>query len=221
MHRFGHIDTWVFDLDNTLYDAEAYVFPEQGKRMAAFVSDLLGIPAEEARVVQKAFYKKYGTTLRGLMTEHNVEPDAYLDYVHDIDLSPVPDCPITRDNLQHLPGRRIIFTNAPRHFAQRMVKQLGIEPYFESIFAIEDALYWPKPHRPSYELFLKTYGIDPTKACMFEDMNVNLKTAHDLGMTTVWLHYDRHDPNEGIDDHIHHYDNKLSEWLQKTLPPRK
>lgn len=216
MEKFGHIDTWVFDLDNTLYDAEAYVFPESGKRMASFISSLLNLPLDDARILQKSYYKKYGTTLRGLMTEHNIQPDDFLHFVHDIDISCVPLCPITQENLSHLPGRKFIFTNAPRSFASKMIKHLGIEHHFQGVFAAEDGLYQPKPSLPTYELFLKTFNIDPKKSCMFEDMEINLKPAHDLGMTTVWLHYDRHDPSEGIDDHIHHYENKLSEWLHKT-----
>ena len=211
---FSHIDSWVFDLDNTLYDAEAHVFVEVGARMTDFVAAHLNIPREEADKKRKHFFRTYGTTLRGMMTEHGIAPEYFLKHVHDIDLSVVPQCEITKSSLKRLPGRRFIFTNAPRHFAEAMTAQLGIRDCFEGIFAIEDADYWPKPHLDTYHVFLKKYGVDPKRACMFEDMEVNLKPAHDLGMTTVWFHGTQPDPNH---PHTHHKDIKLSDWLEKNV----
>ena len=215
---FSHIDSWVFDLDNTLYDAESHVFVEVGARMTDFVAAHLNLPREEADRKRKHFYKTYGTTLRGLMTEHGVPPDHFLKHVHDIDLSVVPQCEITKAGLKQLPGKRFIFTNAPRHFAEAMTAQLGIRDCFDGLFAIEDAAYWPKPNLDTYHVFLKKHGVDPARACMFEDMEINLKPAHDLGMTTVWFHGNQPDPNHA---HTHFKDVKLSDWFVKHAPQQR
>lgn len=214
MGRFSHIDTWVFDLDNTLYDAETHVFVEISARMSRFVARYLGIPESEANQIRKDFFLKYGTTLRGLMTEHGLQPDAFLKEVHDIDLSRVPSCAITREYLSHLPGRKIIFTNAPRYFAETMIAHLGISGHFEGIFAIEDAEYWPKPSLDTYHSFLKKHRVAAKAACMFEDMEINLKPAYDLGMTTVWFHGLNEVPHH---PHVHHKAKKLSDWLQHNI----
>ncbi len=215
MDRFRHVDTWVFDLDNTLYDAEKHIFVEMGARMTGFVAQHLGIERAEADKVRKSFYLKYGTTLRGLMTEHGVEPGHFLQQVHDgIDLSPVAPCVITQEYLSHLPGRKIVFTNAPAFFAKSMTKHLGIDHHFEDIFAIEDAGYWPKPDPKTYNVFLEKHRVNPKTACMFEDMEVNLKPAHDLGMTTVWFHGEKSAADHA---HVHHKSQKLPNWLQHTI----
>ncbi len=214
MDKFKHVDTWVFDLDNTLYDAESHVFVEMGAQMTNFVANHLGIDKAEADKVRKSFFHKYGTTLRGLMTEHGVAPDYFLSQVHDIDLSPVLPCSITQEYLSHLPGRKIIFTNAPAFFAKTMTKHLGIDHHFDGIFAIEDADYWPKPDPRTYNVFLEKHRVDPKTACMFEDMEVNLKPAYDLGMTTVWFHGEKDAADHA---HVHHKSQKLPNWLQHTI----
>ena len=211
---FDHIDTWVFDLDNTLYDAQSHIFVEIGKRMTGFVADHLKISHAEADKIRKEFYQKYGTTLRGMMTEHGVAPDYFLKHVHDVNLGVVPPCAITREYLSHLPGRKFIFTNAPISFAKNMTAHLGIDHHFDGIFAIEHANYWPKPDPRTYNLFLEKHAINPKTACMFEDMQVNLKPAHDLGMTTVWFHGDTAPPHH---EHVHHKSGKLPHWLQHTI----
>lgn len=216
----SHIDSWVFDLDNTLYDAESHIFAEVGRRMTDFVASHLQIPYEEADIKRKHFYKTYGTTLRGMMTEHGMEPDIFLKHVHDVDVTTVTPCEITKVSLAHLPGRRFVFTNAPRAFAEVMVAHLGIAHYFEGIFAIEDAAYVPKPNVETYHVFLKKYGIDPATACMFEDMEVNLRTAHDLGMSTVWFHGKNVRPEDLNYPHTHHTSEKLSDWLEKHVAKR-
>lgn len=210
MDKFSHIDTWVFDLDNTLYNADSHVFPVSGQKMNEFVANLLSLPLDEAARIRHHYYKTYGTTLRGLMTEHGIEPDEFMQHVHDIDLSPVDVCKITQNDLSHLQGRKFIFTNAPRHFADRMVDHLGIRHHFDAIFAIEDAAYWPKPHMPTYDVFLKKHDINPATACMFEDMEVNLRPAHTLGMTTVWFH--RQNPAD-LHPHVHDIAPDLTQWL--------
>ncbi len=216
MQNFSHINTWVFDLDNTLYDAETHIFKLVADRMTGFVAEFLKVDTDEANRLRKHYYKTYGTTLRGLMTEHGLEPSDFLQYVHDIDYSVVAPCAITQTGLARLPGRKVVFTNAPRHFAEAMVKHLGIEHHFDGLFAIEDATYMPKPHLDTYHTCFTKHGVDPKTACMFEDMEVNLKPAHELGMTTVWFHGQMTE-HPADASHIHHKAEKLSVWFEKTL----
>jgi putative hydrolase of the HAD superfamily len=209
----SHIDSWVFDLDNTLYDAESHVFVEVGARMTDFVAQHLNLPREAADAKRRHFFKTYGTTLRGLMSEHNIEPDGFLRHVHDIDITCVAPCALTKELLLQLPGRRFVFTNAPRHFALAMTSQLGLAGCFDGIFAIEDAAYWPKPKLETYHAFLKKHAVDPKRACMFEDMEINLRPAHDLGMATVWFHGSSPRPEDMNHPHTHHKAEKLRDWL--------
>lgn len=213
MDKFHHINSWVFDLDNTLYDAETHLFTEIGHRMTEFVSKHLQISAEEAALRRNAYYRDHGTTLRGMMLEHDVPPDEFLDYVHNVDITKVPFCQITQEHLACLPGKRVVFTNSSQRFAKKLLKHLRLEDQFDGIFAIEDANYLPKPNIETYHIFLEKHAIDPAASCMFEDMEVNLKPAHDLGMTTVWLH-----GNAPADhDHVHHKAEKLTDWLTSTV----
>jgi putative hydrolase of the HAD superfamily len=207
---FDHIDTWVFDLDNTLYNADTHSFPEMGRRMTGFVAELLKLPHAEADVVRKGYFKKYGTTLRGLMNEHGVPPTEFLRYVHDFDLAPIPACDITRKTLALMPGRKIVFTNAPLHFAERMLEHLGIASAFSGVFAVEEADYWPKPMDRTYDAFFKRHDIRGDRACMLEDMEVNLAPAHARGMTTVWLHGDGAD---AAHPHVHHKAPRLPDFF--------
>lgn len=216
MQNFSHVETWVFDLDNTLYDAEKQIFELVATRMTDFVSNFLKVTPEEATRMRKHYYKTYGTTLRGLMNEHKLDPSEFLQYVHDIDYSLVDTCAITQNGLTNLQGRKVVFTNAPKHFALRMIDHLGIAQHFDGVFAIEDAEYWPKPQMDTYNTFLKRHNVNPKTACMFEDMQINLKPAHDLGMTTVWLHgSDQETPAD--DQHIHHRADRLTAWFGQNI----
>ena len=217
MDKFRHVDTWVFDLDNTLYNAEASVFVKMGVRITDFIVDRLKISHEEANLLRQVYWKKYGTSMRGLMVEHGIEPNGFLDHIHDFDISDVPQCLITQEYLAHLPGRKIIFTTAPRQFATRMTKHLGIGHHFDHMFTIEDADFLPKPHIDPYHAFIKKFAFDPKSACMFEDMEVNLKPAADLGMTTVWIHGKNKNPTDHALPHLHHKTETLAHWLQHTV----
>ena len=220
MERFRHINTWVFDLDNTLYDAETGIMTRVGEQMTSFVVDLLKISPAEANALRKEYWKKYGTTLRGLMLEHRVDPYQFLEHAHNFDISDVPQCLITQEYLEHLRGKKIIFTNAPRSFAQRVTKHFGIEHHFDHIFGIDDAGFIPKPDPVPYHDLIKSFQFDPRRACMFEDMEENLKTAADLGMTTVWLHGKDRDPEGARPPHVHHQSKKLADWLRHTIQKR-
>ncbi len=181
---FSSVDTWVFDLDNTLYPHHV-LWQRIDDRIRAYVAEFLKVPADEAFRVQKDYYKRYGTTMRGLMTEHGVNPDEYLDYVHQIDHSPLEPNPALGDALEKLPGRKLILTNGTVAHASAVLKRLEIDRHFEDVFDIVAADLEPKPKAITYERFLKRHGVDPMKAAMFEDLSRNLEVPHTLGMTTV------------------------------------
>ena len=218
MDKFKHIDTWVFDLDNTLYDAATGVFNRIGDQMTLYVADQLKVPVEEASRLRKHYWETYGTTLYGLMKEHKIDPHHFLHHAHQIDISDVPQCVITKEYLARLPGKKVIFTNSSRAFAERMSRHLGIDHHFDHLFSIEDANFLPKPRLEPYQEVLKKFNVDPKRAVMFEDMEINLKTAHDLGMTTVWVHGDNKNPDTHALPHLHHKAETLADWLKKTVP---
>jgi putative hydrolase of the HAD superfamily len=182
---FDHIDTWIFDLDNTLYPASCRLFDQIDDRMGAFISDLLDVDRTEARRIQKQFFYEHGTTLRGLMTEHGVDPDRFLDYVHDIDHTPVPANPALASAIERLPGRKLVFTNGTVAHAEKVMARLGVTGHFHGIFDIVHADYIPKPALGPYEKFARDHAIEPSRAAMFEDIARNLEVPHRLGMTTV------------------------------------
>lgn len=182
---FGHVETWVFDLDNTLYPHDLNLWQQIDDRIRAYVSDFLKVSPDDAFRVQKDYYRKYGTTMRGLMTEHHIDPDAYLDFVHKIDHSPLEPNAALGDALEQLPGRKLILTNGTKKHADAVMKRLDIDKHFEDVFDIIAAELEPKPSRRTYENFLARHGVDPAKSAMFEDLARNLEVPHALGMTTV------------------------------------
>jgi putative hydrolase of the HAD superfamily len=184
---FAGVATWIFDLDNTLYPRRIDLFAQIDARMTAFVADFLRVPPEEARRLQKGFYREHGTTLRGLMTVHDVDPDAFLSFVHDIDYSGIPADPALGDEIRALPGRKFIFTNGDRGHAERTARALGILDHFEDIFDIVAAGLNPKPAQETYERFVAAFGIEPARAAMFEDLARNLEAPKRLGMRTVLI----------------------------------
>ena len=184
---FADVRDWVFDLDNTLYPRRTNLFAQIDVRMTSFVADFLKLPPEEARIVQKGLYRSHGTTLRGLMTEHAVNPDAFLEFVHDIDYSGLAPDPALGAEIQRLPGRKFIFTNGDRGHAERTARQLGILDHFEDIFDIVAAGLNPKPAQATYDKFVGLFGIEGTRAVMFEDLARNLEVPKLLGMRTVLI----------------------------------
>ncbi|MEE2690837.1 MAG: pyrimidine 5'-nucleotidase [Pseudomonadota bacterium] len=220
----SHVDAWVFDLDNTLYPAECNLFGQIDARMAAFIERLLGCDAAEARRLQKGYYVKYGTTMSGLMREHGVAPRAFLDYVHEIDLSVVAANEALASAIAALPGKRYIFTNGSVKHAENVVERLGVSGLFDAVFDIEAADYTPKPHRQTYERFLAAHAVAPKRAAMFEDLAHNLQSAYDLGMTTVlvtsraeWIADEPADKRPALPGdrhaHVHHVTDDLAGFL--------
>ncbi len=178
------VTDWVFDLDNTLYPADV-VFSQIDRRMTQFVAGYLGIAADEALALQKAYYAEHGNTLKGMMDAHGMAPGGFLHHAHEVDLSAVPRCDRLPVAIAALKGRKFIYTNGTRRHADRMAAHLGIDHLLDGITGIDDGAYRPKPDPLSYSLFCETHGVDPAGAVFFDDMSRNLLAAHQMGFTTV------------------------------------
>jgi len=208
------VDVWVFDLDNTLYPARCNLFAQVSQRMGRFIADFLAVELEEARVVQKDFFHRHGTTLRGLMIEHGMDPAPFLDYVHDIDLSPIPRDARLDQALAALPGRKVIFTNGTTAHARRITDHLGVSHHFEAVYDIAEAGYVPKPEPGPYQHMVERHDIAPERAVMIEDIARNLVPAAEMGMTTVWIRGDSDWARHGHQgSHVHHAADDLVDWL--------
>ena len=180
-----HVETWLFDLDNTLYPAESeYMALIEGK-MTDFMARETGLPREEARAIQKRYYTEHGTTLAGLMAHHGIAPKAFLDEVHDVSMDRLTPDPALRDAIAALPGRRLIFTNGSLGHAARVLGHLGLDHLFEDTFAIETADYLPKPAMATFEKVVARHAFGPKTTAFFEDSEKNLAPAALLGMTTI------------------------------------
>ena len=222
---FAHIDTWVFDLDNTLYPHHVNLWQQVDARIGEFVSAWLNVSAEEARRIQKDYYRRYGTTMRGMMTEHGVHADDYLAYVHKIDHSPLEPNPAMGAAIAKLPGRKLILTNGSVDHVDAVLSRLGLVGHFEGVFDIIAANLEPKPAPQTYQKFLRDHAVDPVKSAMFEDLARNLAVPHQLGMTTVLVVPDgskeviREDWElEGRDAaHVDHVTDNLTGFLQGLI----
>lgn len=183
---FDHIKFWVFDLDNTLYPASSSLFSQIDIRMGEFIADHFNLSSENARRLQKKYYREHGTTLRGLMDMHDdVDPMRFLDYVHDIDYQVLKPSPELAEILRALPGKKVIFTNGDQTHARRVLDRLEVSDCFDGVFDIVAANFIPKPEKASYEAMVKALSIEGDKAAMFEDIARNLAPAHAIGMTTI------------------------------------
>jgi putative hydrolase of the HAD superfamily len=185
IEAFKRVTIWVFDLDNTLYPHHLNLWHQVDVRIRDYIVGLLKVTHDEAFRLQKDYYKRYGTTLRGLMKEHGPEPDEFLEIVHQIDYSPLAPNPALGAAIEELPGRKLILTNGTRNHADEVLRRLGIDQHFEDIFDIKSAELEPKPNAAVYERFLARHKVDPRQAVLFEDLARNLEVPHTLGMTTV------------------------------------
>lgn len=216
------LETWVFDLDNTLYPASSSLFPQIDVRMRQFIAARLGLALDEAFALQKRYYREYGTTLRGLMTVHGMEPADFLAYVHDIDHTVLDVTPRLDAALARLAGRKLIFTNGSHRHAEKVLARLGIERHFDGIFDIVAADFIPKPRPECYGGMIRRFGFDPRAAAMVEDIHRNLAPAAALGMTTVWVRQDNHPDFHVViqenDDlgHVDHIVEDLPHWLEQV-----
>jgi len=185
MKKLKHIDAWIFDLDNTLYPPSCKLFDQIAVKMTDYIVAQMKISPEAATKLRHGYYKKYGTTLRGLMVEHDLEPHGFLDYVHDIDYAPVAAHPDLIAAIARLRGRKLVFTAGTKAHAANVLKRLGGHDSFECVFDIVDADFIPKPDARPYEIFLRQHQVAPEQAAFFEDISENLLVPRSLGMRTI------------------------------------
>ncbi len=207
---FTHINTWVFDLDNTLYPPSIRLFDQIEARMTAYVMRALGVARDEADHLRDLYWKRHGTTLAGLMREHGVDPLPYLRDVHDIDFTPVtPDAQLT-EAITRLPGRRIVYTNGSADYARAVIGARGLTGLFDAVYGIEDAGFHPKPDRAAYETVFARGAVNPARAAMFEDDARNLAVPHAMGLATIHVA-----PQPDPQPFIQHHTTDLSVFLAR------
>lgn len=221
---FADVNVWIFDLDNTLYPPESALWPQVDQRITLFLGNMFGIDGMSARALQKYYYQKYGTTLKGLMDQYGMKPEPFLDFAHDIDVSRLPPDPELGHAIEALPGRKLILTNGSEAHARNVAGRLGILHHFEAVFDIIAADFTPKPEEATYLKFLDQYQIDPSRAAMFEDLEKNLLVPHRLGMRTVLIlpkQYDIHrEAEEQADstaEYVHFKTKDLTAFLRELI----
>ena len=218
----NEIETWIFDLDNTLYPSRCNLFAEAEARMARFIMEELKLDHEAAHALRRRFFLDHGTTLRGLMIEHGIEPKRFLDYVHEIDLSPVLADPALVAAIAALPGRKFVFTNGTVEYAERILARIGLTGHFVEIHDVVACEYLPKPDPSGYRRLVERHDIAPETALMVEDMARNLPPAAAMGMTTAWVKTPKDWAREGAEPHhIHHEVDDLSAWLGAAIAPTR
>ena len=211
-------ETWVFDLDNTLYPPSINLFSQIDVRMRGYIADFLSLDLDEAFRLQKQYFHDYGTSLRGLMHRHGMEPGPFLDHVHDIDLSVLAPSPPLEAALGRLPGRKLVFTNASTTHAERVMDRLGISHHFDAVYDIVGAGYVPKPEPETYRILVERHGLHAPTTVMVEDIARNLGPAAGLGMTTVWVRNDSEHGLAGADEgYIDHVVDDLVIWLEDLV----
>lgn len=184
-HRFSHVETWVFDLDNTLYPPETALFDQINIRMTDWVMQVAGVERAAAEALRHSYWREHGTTLAGLMRHHSIDTDAYLADVHEIDFSVIAPDPTLARAIGALPGRRIVYTNGTKPYAEQVIAHRGLSGLFDAIYGVEHAQLVPKPERAAFETVFAIDGLHPTRAAMFEDDARNLRVPHEMGMRTV------------------------------------
>ena len=210
--NFQHVDTWVFDLDNTLYPPAVRLFDQIETRMTQYVMDALGVERARADHMRRHYWEKYGTTLAGLMREHDVDPAPYLTMVHDISFEDLEHDTLLATLIAELPGRRVVYTNGTAPYAEKVLQARGLSGLFDGIYGVEHAEFRPKPEREAFEKVFALDGLWPKSAAMFEDDARNLAAPHAMGMRTVHV---APDPVEA--DHIHHHTDDLTGFLKHLL----
>mgnify|MGYP003436025730 FL=1 len=211
----AHIDCWLFDLDNTLYPPDLGLFSQIDDRMGAFIMQLEGCDAIEARIIQKRYFHDHGTTLSGLMRHHGVEPETFLSFVHDIDMRCITADPALTAAIAALPGRCHIFTNADADYARRILERRGLDHLFDRIIDIRATDFVPKPEFGAYQALHRLIpDFEPTRTAFIDDMSRNLRPAHAMGITTVWLDNGSESGNRDHDAaHVDHQVDDLPRWL--------
>jgi putative hydrolase of the HAD superfamily len=214
----AHVESWIFDLDNSLYPASSNLFELIDLRMGAYIQRLLGVDAVEARRIQKSFFHAHGTTLAGLIAQHDVDPHEFLEFVHDIDLARLVADPVLVAALDRLPGRKFVFTNASEDYACRVLDRLGLANAFDGMHDIHAMAYVPKPDPSGYVAICARHGIDPQRALFADDMVRNLAPAKTIGMATLWVdNGSEQGPAVAEPDFVDYKTGDIAGWLAGML----
>ena len=209
---FSHVRAWVFDLDNTLYPPDVALFGQIEILMTDYVAETLKIDRVEANRLRDHYWKSYGTTLAGLMAEHDIDPDPFLIAVHDIDFSVLPPAPELANTIRALPGRKIVYTNGTAPYAQNVLAKRALDGVFDAVYGVEHAGYRPKPEQAAFETVFALDNLSPEEGAMFEDDIRNLVAPHALGMRTVLV------ASKPINSkHIHHHTSDLTAFLSQLV----
>jgi putative hydrolase of the HAD superfamily len=180
---------WIFDLDNTLHDARARIFPSMHQQINAYLKREFGIDDAGADAMRQSFWRRYGTTLKGLMRHHGADPRRFLRETHVF--PELADMVVRENALRHalarLGGKKLVFSNAPRHYVEQVIQAIGLSRFFDAVYSIEDARYRGKPALHGFHVLLRKHDLDPHRCAFVDDMPDNLRTAHRLGMSTVWV----------------------------------
>jgi putative hydrolase of the HAD superfamily len=216
MKELTKIKYWIFDLDNTLYSGKTKVFEQVDKKMTQYISEKLNVSSEEAKKIQKNYFYKYNTTLNGMIKNHNVDANEFLEFVHDINIDFLQKDLKLSEEIKKLKGKKIIFTNGSRKHALNVTQKIGIEHHFDDIFDIVDADFIPKPSIEPYKKLVKKHKIDPKLCVLIEDIARNLKPAYEMGMKTIWIENDEPWAKKFSDSNFINYKtNDLSQFLKK------
>ena len=216
MKKLKLIKYWIFDLDNTLYSGQTKVFDQVSKKMSEYISKKLNISTVEAKEIQKNYFHEYNTTLNGMIKNHKIDANEFLEFVHNIDIDFLKKDQMLSEELNKLDGKKIIFTNGSRKHALNVTKRIGIDQYFDDIFDIVDCEFVPKPAIQPYKKLVEKHNIDPKLCGFVEDIARNLKPAYEMGMKTVWIENDEPWAKKFSDgDFIDFKTNNLSEFLKQ------
>jgi len=216
MKELKSIKYWIFDLDNTLYSGKTRVFEQVDKKMSEYISKKLNVSTAEAKEIQKNYFHEYNTTLNGMIKNHKIDADEFLEFVHNIDIDFLKKDPMLSEELKKLDGKKIIFTNGSRKHALNVTKRIGINQYFDDIFDIIDSEFVPKPAIQPYKKLVEKHKIDPKLCGFVEDIARNLKPAYEMGMKTVWIENDEPWAKKFSDcNFIDFKTNNLSEFLKQ------
>lgn len=205
-----HVETWLFDLDNTLYPAECDFMALVEGRMTQFVARETGLAPDQALALQKKYLHEHGTTLAGLMANHGVDPERFLEEVHDVALDRIAPDPALAQALAGLPGRRLVFTNGSEAHAERVLGHMGLVHLFEDVFHIRSGDYIPKPSPRTFERLVAAHDVRPRETAFFEDSERNLAPAAAIGMTTVLV---GGQAPRSTADFVHHRTDDLTGFL--------
>ena len=216
MKKLQAIKCWIFDLDNTLYSGKTRVFEQVDKKMSKYISEKLNVNMVEAKEIQKNYFYEYNTTLNGMINNHKIDANEFLEFVHDVDIDFLKKDSLLNEELMKLDGKKIIFTNSSRKHAMNVIRKIGIDQHFDDIFDIVDSEFVPKPDIVSYKKLVEKHKIDP-KLCVFiEDIARNLKPAYEMGMKTIWIENDEPWARKFSDsDFVNYKTNNLPEFLKQ------